>query len=160
MVGLYLSPTGGWVMLAPKKMTGSRNTAGLNTLSFIMTANTLAHHNSGKISERSSPPVLFCHFLILQMTFWRRFFFYRQSASLCWILVIQITHNYEHKTRLNAQTIHIHYKGLLHSHLPNTINHHEHLSCFKQLWNTMTAKALASPCPCDLEWTSRSFKLK
>ena len=33
--------------------------------------------------------------------------------------------------------------GLLHRHLPYTINHHEHLSYFMQVDNTMTAHVLA-----------------
>ena len=38
-----------------------------------------------------------------------------------------------------------HFTGLLHSHLPYLINHHEHLSSFMQLYNTMTAQVLALP---------------
>ena len=62
--------------------------------------------------------------------------------------------------RENATMIYIHHKGLLHSHLPYIINHKEHLSCFMQLFNRMTAQVLAFPWPCDVEWTSRSFKLE
>ena len=41
--------------------------------------------------------------------------------------------------------IHTILKGLLRSHLPYTINHHEHLSCIMQLYNTMTAQVLGFP---------------
>ena len=62
--------------------------------------------------------------------------------------------------RANAQTIYICHKGLLHSYLPYIVNHHEHLSCFIKLFSRMTAQVLALPWPCDLGWTSSSFKLE
>ena len=52
--------------------------------------------------------------------------------------------NDEMKTRTaNAQKIHIRHEGCLHSHLPYIINHHEHLSCFMQPFNRMTAQVPA-----------------
>ena len=45
----------------------------------------------------------------------------------------------QHTRRTNTQIIPIHHTWLLHSHLPYTINRHEHLSCFMQLSNRMTA---------------------
>ena len=39
--------------------------------------------------------------------------------------------------------------GLLHSHLPHLINHHEHLSWFMQLYNRTTAQVLPFLLPCD-----------
>ena len=50
--------------------------------------------------------------------------------------------------------------GLLHSHLPYTINHHKHLSSFMQIYNKMIAQVLVFLYPCDLERTSRSFILE
>ena len=35
------------------------------------------------------------------------------------------------------------HSNILHSQLPYTINHHEHLTCFMQLYNRMTSKVLA-----------------
>ena len=45
--------------------------------------------------------------------------------------IVYLVHKSNTK-RANAQTIHIHYIGLLHNHLPHIINHHEQLSCFMQ----------------------------
>ena len=47
--------------------------------------------------------------------------------------------------RANAQTIHVRHKGQLHSHLPYISYHHEHLSCFMQIYNRKTAQILAFP---------------
>ena len=42
----------------------------------------------------------------------------------------------------NAQTIRICHVYRLHSHPPYLINHHEHLSCFTQFYNRITAQVL------------------
>ena len=45
--------------------------------------------------------------------------------------------------RANAQMIHICHTGLLNSPLPHMINHHDHLSCFMQLYKRVSAQAFA-----------------
>ena len=50
--------------------------------------------------------------------------------------------------------------ALLHNHFLYIINYRKHLSCFRKLYNTMTAQVLAFLQPCDLERTPRSFKLE
>ena len=50
--------------------------------------------------------------------------------------------------------------GRRHSYLPYIMNHHEHMSRIMQLYNRMTAQVLGFPYSCDLEWTSRPFKLE
>ena len=52
------------------------------------------------------------------------------------------------------------FTGLLHSHLPHTINHRKHLSSSMQLYNRMTAQVLAFPLSWDHAWTSSSFTLQ
>ena len=60
--------------------------------------------------------------------------------------------------RAKAQTVHISHTGLLHGHLPYIINHHEHLSCFKQLYNKVTAQVLPFLWPCDFEYFIKVLK--
>ena len=62
--------------------------------------------------------------------------------------------------RANAQTIHIRHTYRTFSQSSLLHNPHEHVSCFMQLYNRMTLQVLVFSWPCDLEWISRSFKLK
>ena len=48
--------------------------------------------------------------------------------------------------KANTQMIHVHHKGLLHSHIPYIINHHEHLGCFMQLFNRMNTQVCVCVC--------------
>ena len=59
-------------------------------------------------------------------------------------LVRGSSHIIDSTRRANAQMIQFCHTGL-HSHLPYKINHHEHFSCFMQLYNSMTAQVLAFP---------------
>ena len=69
-------------------------------------------------------------------------------------------HNTTQEEQMLNRSISAILTGLLYCHLPYRINHHEDLSCFMQLYNTINAQVLAFLSPCDLEWTSRSFKLE
>ena len=52
--------------------------------------------------------------------------------------------NIQNKTGwANAQMTHIRHTGFLHSHLVYILSHHEHFSCFLQLYNIITRSVLA-----------------
>ena len=68
--------------------------------------------------------------------------------------------NKKQEEQMLKRSIFARLSGLLGSHLLYIINHDEHLSCFMQLFKRMTAWVPAFLQSCDLEWTSRSFKLE